>query len=271
MGGKAGSGQVASLSSRTGSPSSMARLIAAIAPSTGQPSVSRPGSPAASVAVLSTGFASSTSAMRAASAFAPPCAAGRCARAGAVPAEQGDRMPAGLVYADHGRVAVLAGQQRGDQPDGRPGGQEADQRIALAPGPGQRRRRGPRVAACLPGPGPFQPLRGGLPRRRHRDQPDHARPPHPATHRPARPRSTRPGSAGQVWSFSAVRPARPQVVPGVPSPAWGDAGRSPVGWAAAPAARKFVCGIRCQHCGFRTQTGWMINRCRMGPTDHGAG
>ena len=71
MGGKAGSGQVTSLSSRTGSPSSMARLTAASAPSTGQPRVSSPGSPAASVAVLSTGSAPSTSATRAASTFAP--------------------------------------------------------------------------------------------------------------------------------------------------------------------------------------------------------
>ena len=136
LGGKAGSGQVTSLSSRTGSPSSMARLTAASAPSTGQPSVSSPGSPAASVAVLSTGSAPSTSATRAASAFAPD-------RLPGVAAEERDRVPGRLVHADHGRVGALVGQQWRDQPDGRAGGQEADQRVALGPGLGSASAAGP--------------------------------------------------------------------------------------------------------------------------------
>jgi hypothetical protein len=69
--GNAGSGQVCSLSSRTGSPSRMARLTAAMAPSAGQPRLSSPGMPALSVAVVITGSAPRTPATRAASAFAP--------------------------------------------------------------------------------------------------------------------------------------------------------------------------------------------------------
>jgi hypothetical protein len=69
--GSGGSGQVSSDSKPTGSPSSRARLTRAIAPSAGQPRVSRPGSPVASVAVVMIAWAPSTSATLAHSALAP--------------------------------------------------------------------------------------------------------------------------------------------------------------------------------------------------------
>lgn len=70
--GSGGSGHTASARSATGSPSSTARVTGATAPSTGHPRVSRPGTSAASVAVVTTGAQPRTSATCAASSFAPP-------------------------------------------------------------------------------------------------------------------------------------------------------------------------------------------------------
>ncbi len=64
---------------------------------------------------------------------------------------------------------------------------------------------GPSITPGLPGPGPGQPGRGRLPRRRHRDQPDHARPPRRAPRPPvpvrrasARLRAGPPAGPGPV-------------------------------------------------------------------------
>ncbi len=69
--GKEGIGHVASVSRTTCSPSSRARLTMASAPSVGQPSVSSPGSPVASVAVVMIACAPNTSATRAHRSLAP--------------------------------------------------------------------------------------------------------------------------------------------------------------------------------------------------------
>ena len=171
--GRGGSGQVSADSSRTRSPSSRARLTVPIAPSVGQPSESSPGRLTASVAVVITASAPNTAATL----------RGQRVRAGCMAADHRDRAPGRLVHADHGGVGPLAVQQRGDQPDGGADREEADQPVALGPGPGQRLPGGPVVAAGLARPGVGQPLRGRPPAASHRDQADHRCPPHPRCRR----------------------------------------------------------------------------------------
>ena len=64
----------------------------------------------------------------------------------AVPAGQRHGEPAGLVDADHAGVGVLVGQQRRDQPHGRPGGQEEHRPVQPRPERGQLGQLGGRTA-----------------------------------------------------------------------------------------------------------------------------
>jgi len=69
---------------------------------------------------------------------------GERVRPSSVPADQRHREAGSLVHADHGGVGSLARKQRGDKPDDRAGGEEADEPVfafvpAAPPPPGPPR------------------------------------------------------------------------------------------------------------------------------------
>ena len=59
---------------------------------------------------------------------------GADAAAVGVPTDDGNGVARRVVDADHRRVGVLAGEQGSEQPDRRPDGEEADERVAFRPG-----------------------------------------------------------------------------------------------------------------------------------------
>ena len=189
--GSGGSGQVASDSKPTSSPSSRARLTRAIAPSTGQPRVSSPGSPVASVAVVMIAWAPSTSATLMHSALAP---------AACPPTSVTAYRPGSSTQTTAGSTHLLSSNGATSRVVA-PTARKHTSSVALGPGPVQRLPGWPVVAAGLAGPRLGQPGGGGTAGHGDRDEPDHRGAPGLVSRVPGPPRSAR--SAGSVAPGSA--------------------------------------------------------------------
>src|SRR5262249_26227319 len=107
-----------------------------------------------------------------------------------------------LVDAGHGGVVVLGRQQRGEQPDRRADGEEADDGVAFCERTGQGTGRGAVVGAGVRPGG--EPPGGGVARFRHADQADHRWPQRTNTGFCAARRGGPPGSGagGGAWSWT---------------------------------------------------------------------